>query len=131
MVYGNRISRGQSILEYSLVIICLMAALIAMQIYLKRGFQGRVKTITDELGDQYSPTNTTGASSTTYNGTTVTTVVTKSEKELGQDLNGDGLLSDSVYGSETLTQIPSDNPTVTTQQGSEYVGSLESSLFEK
>ena len=130
MVYGSR-TKGQSVLEYTLIIICLVAGLIAMQVYVKRGFQGRLRSITDELGEQYAPANTTGASTITSNSTTVTTAVTKSESELNIDLDGDGTLSDTVFGTETTTSIPSGNPTVTTQQGSEHVGDLETSLFNK
>jgi hypothetical protein len=42
-------------LEYSLLIIIIIAAFITMQIYIKRGFQGRWKSAVDELGDQYDP----------------------------------------------------------------------------
>jgi uncharacterized protein (UPF0333 family) len=53
--------RGQSILEYSILLIIIIAAFITMQIYIKRGFQGRWKSAVDELGDQYDPykSNTT------------------------------------------------------------------------
>jgi uncharacterized protein (UPF0333 family) len=47
--------RGQSMLEYSILIIIIIAAFITMQIYIKRGFQGRWKSAVDELGDQYDP----------------------------------------------------------------------------
>jgi hypothetical protein len=56
--------KGQSILEYSLLLIIIMAAFITMQIYIKRGFQGRWKSAVDELGDQYNPA--TSNSSYTY-----------------------------------------------------------------
>jgi hypothetical protein len=49
---------GQSLLEYSLLIIIIIAAFITMQIYIKRGFQGRWKSAVDELGDQYDPNHT-------------------------------------------------------------------------
>lgn len=47
--------RGQSILEYSILLIIIIAAFITMQIYIKRGFQGRWKSSVDDLGDQYDP----------------------------------------------------------------------------
>ena len=49
---------GQSVLEYSLLIIIIIAVFITMQIYIKRGFQGRWKSSVDELGDQYDPNKT-------------------------------------------------------------------------
>ena len=128
MEYGNR-TRGQSILEYAFIIICFIAGLIAMQVYIKRGFQGRLRSITNELGEQYAPMNTNGTSSTIYSGTTITEVVTKSEIGFGRDLDGDGILSGAVFGSESTTSIPAGTPNNTTQIGSEHVGNLETSLF--
>jgi hypothetical protein len=49
---------GQALLEYTVLITCFIAALIAMQIYIKRGFSGRLKDTADSLGDQYDPKDT-------------------------------------------------------------------------
>ena len=46
---------GQSTLEYAVLIVVIIAALIAMQVYLKRGIQGRMRESTDQIGEQYSP----------------------------------------------------------------------------
>jgi hypothetical protein len=40
---------GQSLLEYSLIIGCVTLALLAMQVYFKRGIQGIVKATSDDL----------------------------------------------------------------------------------
>lgn len=47
--------RGQSSIEYIILIMILIGVFIAMQNYVKRGFQGRWKSSIDELGDQYDP----------------------------------------------------------------------------
>ncbi len=47
--------RGQSTLEYAVLIVVIIAALIAMQVYLKRGIQGRMRESSDQIGDQFSP----------------------------------------------------------------------------
>lgn len=47
--------RGQSTLEYAVLIVVIIAALIAMQVYLKRGIQGRMKESSDQIGEQFSP----------------------------------------------------------------------------
>lgn len=52
--------RAQSTLEYSLIVAVVVGALIAMQVYVKRGVQGRLKSATDDIGEQYSPGYTTG-----------------------------------------------------------------------
>lgn len=50
--------KAQSILEYTMVIACLAAALIAMQIYIKRSIQGKLRDAADEIGEQYSAKTT-------------------------------------------------------------------------
>ena len=45
--------RGQSVLEYTIMLVIVIAALVAMQSYLKRGVQGRWKESVDGLGEQY------------------------------------------------------------------------------
>ena len=50
--------KAQSTLEYAVVVACLTAALITMQIYIKRGMQGRFKDAADEIGEQYSTVTT-------------------------------------------------------------------------
>jgi len=46
---------GQTAVEYTVMIIVLIGAFLAMQNYMKRGVQGRWKAHVDELGDQYDP----------------------------------------------------------------------------
>ena len=50
--------KGQSTLEYAVLIIIVIGALLSIQIYIKRGVQGRLKSATDDIGEQYSPGNT-------------------------------------------------------------------------
>jgi hypothetical protein len=50
--------KGQSTLEYAILIIIVIGALLSIQVYIKRGVQGRLKSSTDDIGDQYSPGNT-------------------------------------------------------------------------
>jgi len=47
--------RGQTSLEYAILIIIIAGALLAVQAYFKRGVQGRWKAVVDDLGDQYDP----------------------------------------------------------------------------
>lgn len=50
-----RKNKGQSTLEYVILVGFVVSALIAMGIYMKRGFQGRLRESTDQVGVQYSP----------------------------------------------------------------------------
>jgi uncharacterized protein (UPF0333 family) len=49
-----RKKRAQSSLEYAILIIIVLGALLTIQVYIKRGIQGRLKSATDDIGDQYS-----------------------------------------------------------------------------
>lgn len=51
--------KGQSTLEYAVLIVVIIAALIAVQVYLKRGIQGRIRQSSDQIGEQFSPGWTT------------------------------------------------------------------------
>src|SRR5580658_8721304 len=50
--------RGQSTLEYAVLIVVIIGALLTLQVYIKRGVQGRLKSSADDVGDQYSDGNT-------------------------------------------------------------------------
>ncbi len=52
--------KAQSFLEYSLLLMIIIAAFLTMQAYIKRGFQGRMKQSADDLGDQYDANALTG-----------------------------------------------------------------------
>ena len=75
--------KGQSTLEYAILIIIIIAALLSLQTYVKRGVSGRLKSSADDIGDQYVDGGNyykkTTSSSNTYNnnvgGTTQTGLV--------------------------------------------------------
>jgi hypothetical protein len=47
--------KGQTTLEYIVLLIIVMGALLAISNYFKRGLQGRWKAAIDDMGDQYDP----------------------------------------------------------------------------
>jgi uncharacterized protein (UPF0333 family) len=47
--------KGQSAVEYSLLLAVVVAALIMMHIYFKRSVQGRMRESSDDIGEQYDP----------------------------------------------------------------------------
>ncbi|MDD5155805.1 MAG: hypothetical protein PHF11_04890 [Candidatus Omnitrophica bacterium] len=57
--------RSQSLLEYAVFFSVILAALLVMQFYVKRKYQGNIKDAVDELGRQYSPGHTTSVVNTT------------------------------------------------------------------
>lgn len=67
-----KIVKAQSTLEYTMVIVCIASAVIAMQFYVKRSIQGRLRNVADEVGEQYSAKKTTSTTNQTfYSKTTV------------------------------------------------------------
>lgn len=111
--------KAQAILEYSVLIACFIAALVVMQIYVKRGIQGRLKAVAADLGKQYAPKNTESDLTLTIDSKTTTEVKTV-EKENpakpGEKYN------------EVTTTTNIDHETQS-QEGYETVGEPESTLF--
>ncbi len=46
--------KGQSTLEYAALFAVVIGAIIAGQVYFKRGVQGKLKSSADQMGEQYS-----------------------------------------------------------------------------
>ena len=76
-----RNQKGQTILEYTVIIIILLAVMVTMKDYVKRGIQGRWRSATDDLGDQYDPqyVNALTNYSTQVNSQSLVTVVNGSD----------------------------------------------------
>ena len=49
----SRGKTGQSTLEYAILVVIVIAALLTMNLYLKGGLRGRVKSAADDIGDQF------------------------------------------------------------------------------
>ena len=81
--FGSR--RGQSVFEISLLLVLIVAALIAVQVYLKRGIQGRLRSNADAIGEQYDPVRTT--SDFVMNHVSNTTTTSTSEVEFSAGFN--------------------------------------------
>ena len=50
--------RGQSTLEYVIIIVAIVLAFLFMQTYIRRAVSGRLKTAADDVGFQFSTANT-------------------------------------------------------------------------
>jgi hypothetical protein len=61
--------KGQGTLEYAIVIVVVVGALIAMQWYMKGGYQGKLRAASDDMGEQFAPTRTSGTMVTTHDST--------------------------------------------------------------
>jgi hypothetical protein len=88
-------TKGQTTLEVVILIGFVVAALIAMGVYMKRGIQGRLRESTDQVGEQYSAGYTTGTyiTNTVVNqeeniapgGTTTTTIHQNEQSRMGNE----------------------------------------------
>jgi len=121
-----RTRKGQMFLEYSVLVAILAAALLGMQIYLKRSVQGKYRQISDDLGPQYSP-----KSAAAVMNVNTPLGVTSTEQKLTWLTREDGsYVTDSydlrVVGIEANTSIIDE----ATKDGTETVGVFEASLFD-
>ena len=57
--------QGQSTLEYALLVAVIVAGLIGMQLYFKRGQMGRLRQAADDIGEQFAPQDYHGDFNTT------------------------------------------------------------------
>jgi len=69
-------NKAQTTLEYAILIGVIVAGLIAMQVYVRRGYQGKLRESADSMGQQFSP----GETKIYYN----TTSYTKSTETLDE-----------------------------------------------
>ena len=95
---NNRRIKGQSTLEYAILIIIIIGALLSIQVYIKRGVQGRLKGAADDIGDQFSPGNMNSVMTTTTfskSKDTFTSGVTKSVLT-AQEVTKDTLTADII-----------------------------------
>ena len=87
---NKRRKKGQSTLEYAVLIIIIIGALLSIQVYIKRGIQGRLKGAADDIGDQFSVGNTNVTQTMT---TSSVTKDTFTRGVSGSTLIGDGVAS--------------------------------------
>ena len=66
--------RAQSTLEYAMIIAVVVGGLIAMQIYMKRGVEGKLRESTDDIGYQFDAEKTTFDHTLKRPGTSVQTI---------------------------------------------------------
>lgn len=108
--------RGQSTLEYAVLIVVIIGALLTIQVYIKRGVQGRLKSSADDIGDQYSDGNTNAIKTTIRNSST--------EEVSTQSGTSSNILTNAGLPGE-LTNTTENSLIVNAQQ--EYWGSAASS----
>ena len=74
-------NKGQTALEYTVLLIVVMGALLTAQNYVKRGIQGRWKESVDQLGDQYDPRTAETSLTQTMESNTNTVIIAMNTTE--------------------------------------------------
>lgn len=103
MIRKTKLFRGQSTIEYTLLIVGVIGALLAMQVYFKRGVQGRLRENVENIGKQYDPD--TADSNYQMSASSTSTAKTTSDEEDGKiktTTNTDSTTNSTMSGTETI-----------------------------
>lgn len=105
--------QGQTLSEYAVLMAVVVAALLAMQIYMKRGFSGRLRAAADSVGEQYAPRRTTSGF----------TLVMSSQTRAKTELLRNQLINPAANerGNVMATTLTITQPDTTTRSGTETV----------
>ncbi|MDD5465673.1 MAG: hypothetical protein PHP73_04985 [Candidatus Omnitrophica bacterium] len=94
--------KGQSTLEYALITAVIIAGLLLMQHYMKHGYAGRLKSSTDDIGEQYDPSKYSGKFKVTNKSYTQQTLKDKATSQTYLDLGGTESGAGRVQKKESL-----------------------------
>ena len=99
--------RGQSTFELTLTIVVVIAAVIAMSIFMKRSVMGKLRESGDQVGGQFTPLSTTNSYDRTFvgsrneqlsfQGQTDTTGVNETQNRTGNEDVNAGLTSETLF----------------------------------
>lgn len=89
--------KGQSALEFTILLMIVIGVFIAMQFYVKRGIQGRWKSSLDDFGEQYDPRLT--------NANVVTRILTNSATQIQVISDVAGYWTRRLDNSQSLTTV--------------------------
>ena len=71
----KKMKKGQTALEYVVLLIIVIGSFVGIQNYLKRGLQGRWRDSVDSLGEQYDPRTAVSDITHTLTSTTNTSII--------------------------------------------------------
>lgn len=128
---------GQAVMETAILILVIVAALFAMQVYLRRGMQGRLREATSSIGEQYDPSATNSTFSITHVSNMLTTAATGNTAKVQKYTcsgthqpylpDGSRNLDHCTFWKETVSMKNTTVETIydnTIKTGSETVGAL-------
>jgi len=102
-----RNARGQSTVEYAIIIAVVISALLVMQFWMRRGVMGKLRESTDQIGEQFNPFEAEHNLTRTFNsirtdtgaatGSNVTAVTNESQGQTGTETLADALDSTALF----------------------------------
>ncbi|MCM8790021.1 MAG: hypothetical protein NC916_03280 [Candidatus Omnitrophica bacterium] len=97
--------KAQSSLEFIITVTVIIAALLCMQVYLKRALQGSYRSSADQLGERYDPKNTTSDTNTWIDSSEISSIsIDREPIEVGGRLKTK-LKSTTTFNSEEFTTV--------------------------
>lgn len=102
----TKFEKGGSTFELAVFIVCLISALLAMQVYVTRSIQGRLRATADSIGEQYAPKNTE---------LDITLSINSNSKTMVETFEKDGVTTTTTTATSSESQLRS---------GTERVGPL-------
>lgn len=116
-------NKAQAILEFALFSACLIAAFVVMATYVKRGIAGRMRSVSDGMGEQYDPGNTQSDITTSQDSETSSITYPVPDDNPEEVEPG----AQQAYFTVREDRIDKD---ITTRLGYEEVGELKDGLFK-
>lgn len=116
-------NKAQSILEFALFSACLIAAFVVMATYVKRGVAGRLRSVSDGMGEQYDPGNTRSDITTSQESET-SSITYPAPDDNPKDIDPE---AQQAYFTVREDRVDKD---ITTRQGYEEIGELKDGLFK-
>lgn len=102
-----RREKGQSTVEYAIIVAVVISALLAMQFWMRRGVMGKLRDSSDSIGDQFNPFEATSNVTRTFDSTriedsqatgeTTTTFQGESQSEVGERQEAGELDSSQLF----------------------------------
>ena len=98
---------GGAVFWCGFAVVLIIGALLAMQIYVKRGAMGKLKDATDQIGEQFSPAGASYKINREYNarrdetlsetGQLNTTLVFEKQNRWGNETRADNLANETLF----------------------------------
>lgn len=89
--------KGQSTLEYSLIVTVVIAALLGINLFMNRGIQGRLKESANDIGQQFDPDRG-------YSSSWKTSSAGQTNTSESREADSQGNITSVIVSDETVTR---------------------------